>query len=717
MDGSPTTIASLEGSDTGAKSLARALRFLNVPINAEQLAHELGHAGAAMTAAELVRAARHAGMKSRLVRPSAARLPTTPLPALAGCKDGGWCILVMAGPAQVLVQDPVQPRPESLTRAAFEDLWDGRLILLARRPQGTDPDRRFDVTWFFPAIRKYKALFGEVLIASLFLQLLALGSPMFFQVVLDKVVVHRTLDTLDVLMVGLVAMATFEVILGGLRTYVFSHTTNRVDVELGARLFKHLLALPTGYFEMRPVGDSVAKARELENIRGFLTGSALTLAIDLVFTVVFIGVMFYFSATLTWITLTAFPAYIGISVVATPMLRRRLNEKYNRGAENQAFLVETVGGIETLKAMAVEPLMQRRWEEQLAGYVSASFRTQNIGNIANQAVTYANRLCTAAILYFGARLVISGELTIGGLVAFNMLAARVSAPVLRMAQLWQDFQQFRISVQRVGSILNTPPEPMQRAAALPRAIRGHVAFDDVVFRYRPNGAPVLENINIRIPAGQVVGIVGSSGSGKSTLAKLVQRLYLPEQGRVMIDGIDLSLVDIAWLRRQIGVVLQDNVLFARSIRENIALGSPGARMERVIAAAELSGAHDFIAELPQAYDTVIGERGGSLSGGQRQRIAIARALIGNPRILIFDEATSALDYESERLIQNNMRRICAGRTVLIIAHRLSAVRFADRILSIERGRIVEDGSHDELIRGDGRYSQLHRAQGAVHEVA
>ena len=702
--------------DTGAACLARVLRFLQIPAAAEQIEHERGAAQTPMSGADLVRAAGRAGVRSRLVRPAPERLAKTPLPALAGRCDGGWSILVMAGPEQVLVQHPFEARPVTLDHAAFAELWDGRLVLLARQPAGQG-ELPFDLLWFLPAIRKYRWLLGEVVLASLFLQLLALVSPLLFQVVLDKVVVHRTLDTLDVLMVALVAMSGFEIVLGGLRTYVFSHTTNRIDVELGARLFRHLMSLPLAYFEARPVGDSVAKARELENIRAFLTGSALTLVIDLAFTSVFIAVMFYFSARLTWIVLAAFPFYLGTSLLATGPLRRRLNEKFNRGAENQAFLVETVTGIETVKAMAVEPQMQRRWEEQLAGYVGASFRTQTLATIANQAVGLASRLSTAAILYFGARLVIAGDLTIGALVAFNMMAARVSAPVLRLAQLWQDFQQFRVSMQRVGTILNTAPEPTLRAAAAPRSLRGQIGFHGVTFRYRREGPPVLDDIRLEIASGQVVGIVGASGSGKSTLAKLVQRLYLPERGRVTIDGIDLALVDTTWLRRQIGVVLQDNILFARSVRDNIALAQPGAAMDNVIAAAVLAGAHDFITELPQGYDTVIGERGGSLSGGQRQRIAIARALIGNPRILIFDEATSALDYESERIIQTNMRRICAGRTVLIIAHRLSAVRFADRIVAIDRGHIVEDGSHDELLRRNGRYAQLHRSQSDLHEVA
>ena len=420
---------------------------------------------------------------------------------------------------------------------------------------------------------------------------------------------------------------------------------------------------------------------------------------------------------LTFVVLASFPLYIGISAGAAPLFRRRLDEKFNRGAENQAFLVESVTGIETLKAMAVEPQMQRRWEEQLAGYVAASFRVLSLNNTASQAVQTVNKLVVAATLYFGAKLVIGGEMSVGELVAFNMLASRVSAPVLRLAQLWQDFHQARLSVDRLGDILNTMPEPgfNPGRAALP-AIRGQVTFEHVTFRYRIDGPEVLHDVSFNVQPGQVVGVVGSSGSGKSTVAKLIQRLYVPESGRVLVDGVDLAMVDLAWLRRQTGVVLQENVLFNTTVRENIALADPAMPMERVIAAAELAGAHDFILELPEGYDTIVGERGSSLSGGQRQRVAIARALLSDPRILILDEATSALDYESERAIQQNMKRIAAGRTVFVVAHRLSTVRQADRIITIERGRIVEDGNHEDLIRSNGRYAKLHYLQAGIHDV-
>jgi len=627
-------------------------------------------------------------------------------------------VLGKAADDKVLVQSPLWSRPQVLTRAEFENAWDGRLILLAKRTGLMDLARRFDITWFLGAIKKYKRLLIEVVIASFFIQGLSLVTPFFFRIVIDKVIVHQSMSTLDMLMVGFAMIAVFETLLGILRTYVMAHTTNRIDVELGARLFRHLLALPLGYFQSRRTGDSVARVRELENIRQFLTSNAITLVIDLFFLVAFLLCMFLFSATLTAVVLAAFPFYILISAGVAPVFRRLLDEKFRRGAENQAFLVESISGVETLKSMAVEPQMQRRWEEQLAGYTASSFRLASLANTSSQSVQFISRLSYAAILFFGAHLVINGSLTVGELVAFNIFAMRVNQPVLRLSQMWQDFHQMRISVARLGDILNTPAEPTYNPArAVLPPIKGDITLDHVSFRYRIDGAEILHDVSFNISAGQIVGIVGSSGSGKSTIAKLVQRLYVPEGGRVLVDGNDLGLVDPAWLRRQIGVVLQENILFNTTIRENIALADPGMGMDRIITAATMAGAHEFILELPEGYDTVLGERGDTLSGGQRQRVAIARALVSNPKILIFDEATSALDYESERILQENMRQICVGRTVIIIAHRLSTVRNADRIITIERGRVVEDGAPDELIRRGGRYANLYRLQSGIHEVS
>jgi ATP-binding cassette, subfamily B, bacterial HlyB/CyaB len=704
----------LSSADPGLIALVMMLRFQGLGVNPEQIRHQFGNVTIGLP--EMLRCAKAFGLKARVSATTWARLPATPMPALAALRDGGFLLLGKVAEDKVIVLEPGRPRPIVMAQAEFEASWDGRLMLMTKRGGLTDLTRRFDITWFLGAVHKYRRLLSEVLIVSFFLQLFALVSPLFFQVVVDKVLVHRSLSTLEVLAVGLVAIALFETILGILRTYLFSHTTNRIDVELGARLFRHLLALPIGYFQARRVGDSVARVRELENIRNFLTSSGLTLVIDLFFTSVFIAVLFFYSPLLTWIELASFPFYVGVSAAATPLFQKRLDEKFKRGAENQAFLVESVSGIETLKAMAVEPQMQRRWEEQLAGYVAASFRVTSLGNVASQIVQFVSKLVSAAILYFGARLVISGALSVGELIAFNLLASRVSTPVLRLAQTWQDFHQARLSVDRLGDILNTAPEPVYNPGKMAlAAIRGEISFENVSFRYRIDGQEILRDINLDVPAGQVIGIVGTSGSGKSTLAKLVQRLYLPESGRVLIDGLDVAQVDPARLRRQIGVVLQDSMLFNCSIRDNIALVDPAVPAENVIAAATLAGAHDFILKLPEGYDTIVGERGSSLSGGQRQRIAIARALIGDPRILIFDEATSALDYESERIVQQNMAQMSQGRTVIVIAHRLSALRIADRVITIERGCLIEDGSHHELIKAGGRYAKLYRLQAGLHQ--
>jgi len=699
------------GVDTGLLCLVLMLRFVGVPADPAQLRHRFGNLAERISPTDILRTARELGLKSRVVKSHWPRLSKSPLPAIAATKEGGFFILAKVAEDKALIHDPIENRPVTMSRAELEASWNGKLIFVAKRASLAEAVRKFDLAWFVPAILKYKRILVEVLVASFALQLFGLVSPLFFQVIIDKVLVHRGLTTLDVLVIGLAVITLFEVLLGGLRTYIFAHTTNRVDVELGAKLFRHLLALPLAYFQARRVGDSVARVRELENIRSFLTGNALTLVIDLVFTVVFLAVMWLYSPTLTLIVMAAIPAYVALSLFVTPMFRRRLDEKFQRGAENQAFLVESVTGIETLKALAVEPRMQRKWEEQLAGYVASAFRVTRLGNVGSQAAQLINKATILLCLYFGAKAVLQGELTVGALVAFNMLANQVHGPVLRLAQMWQEFQQVRISAERLGDILNNPAEPAHRLdKASPGRITGKVAFDHVTFRYRPDGQEVLADVVLEIPAGQMVGIVGPSGSGKSTLTKLVQRLYVPERGRVTVDGVDLSLVDPAWLRRQVGVVLQENVLFSGTVRENIALTDPGMPMERVVQAAKLAGAHDFILGLPEGYDAVIGERGNSLSGGQRQRIAIARALINDPRILIFDEATSALDYESERIIQDNMRSIAKGRTVLIIAHRLSTVRMADRIITVEGGRVVEDGTHDELLGRGGRYARLHQYQ-------
>ncbi len=695
--------------------LVTIARMHGIAADPAQLLHEFGDASGGFPIPSLLHAARRLGLAAerRRVRPE--RLHRIAVPAMYCDREGRPGLLgrVEAGPqgTRVLLHRPGQPAPAWMSLDDFTACWSGELVLFASRASLAGELSRFDFSWFIPAMVKYRRLLTEVLLVSVVLQLLALVTPLFFQVVMDKVLVHRGLSTLDVIAVGLLVVTLFEVALAGLRSYVFSHTCSRMDVELGARLFRHLLSLPVAWFEARRAGDSVARLRELDRIRSFLTGNGLTLVIDLLFSVIFIGVMLLYSPVLTLIVVLSLPCYLALSVIATPLLRRRLDEQFRRGAESQAFLIETVNAIDTVKAMAVEPRWTRKWEDQLAGYVKAAFRAGTVSNWASSAVSLTGKLVTVCTMWFGARLVIDGELSVGQLIAFNMLAGHVAAPVMRLAQMWSDFQQVGVSVERLGDILNTGGEA-NGGVALP-ALKGEIDFDQLSFRYRADGRDILSDIELAIRPGEVVGIVGRSGSGKSTLTKLLQRLHVPQRGRIRVDGIDIALADPASLRRQIGVVLQESQLFRGTVRENIALSDPGAPLEKVMHVANLAGAGAFISELPEGYETQVGEHGTGLSGGQKQRIAIARALMRDPRILIFDEATSALDYESERVIQMNMAAICKDRTVLVIAHRLSAVRHADRILVLERGRLVEQGSHEELVsRNDGLYAHLHRIQTA-----
>lgn len=699
-----------ENQDLALNGLILLAHYYGIAVNPQDIRHRFDPDGTGMDATAWLLASKDLGLKSRLLRQKAARLPLMPLPALVWKENGEHFILARVDGGRYLTHDLRTGKPAILSESDFLDRYEGRIVAVASRASILGSLTRFDFTWFIPAVVKYRRIFLEVLAVSVVLQLFTLMTPLFFQVVMDKVLVHRGFNTLDVIAVAFLAVVLFETVLGGLRTYIFSHTTSRIDVELGARLFRHLLTLPLAYFENRRAGDTVARVRELEQIRAFLTGQALTSVLDLCFSFIFILVMWYYSGWLTLIVLASLPCYAVWSASISPVLRARLNEKFARNADNHSFLVESMTTIGAIKALAVEPQMTRTWDQQLAAYVSSGFRVTRLAVIGQQGVQLIQKLVTVGTLWCGARLVIDGELTVGQLIAFNMLAGQVAAPVIRLAQLWQDFQQVGISVARLGDILNTPGENPASRLALPE-IRGHIAFDRVSFRYRPDGADVLRDVDMSIQPGEIVGIVGRSGSGKSTLAKLMQRLYVPQRGRVLVDGNDLALADPSWLRRQVGVVLQENILLNRSIRDNIALAEPGMELARVIQAAQLAGAHDFIMELPEGYDTQAGEHGTMLSGGQRQRIAIARALVGNPRILIFDEATSALDYESERAVMDNMRAICTGRTVIIIAHRLSTVRFAHRIIALDRGRIVEQGTHDELIRKEnGYYRYLHELQ-------
>ena len=702
-------------TDTGLVALASLLAMHRVAVDPAQLRHTLGHQDP-LCSTELVRMAREQkDVRARAVTSTYDRLARTPLPALAHGPQG-WFVIGRVQGDEVLIQLAV-PEPgmaglpvRKLTREQLEQVWDGDLVLITTRESLLADAARFDFTWFIPQIVKYRRLIGEVLLITLGINILGLAAPLFFQNVVDKVLVHETVDTLSVLAIGYVAVSLWETVFGWLRTRLYSETSQKIDVELGARLFQHLMALPMGYFENRRVGDIAMRVRQLETIREFLTNASLTVLVDPLFTIVFLVVMWLYSVKLFLISVLTIPAYVLVALFITRPLQARIEERFERSAVNNALLVESIGGINTVKASAVEPQWQALWERQLAGYSAASQKVINLGNTGSQLIQLISKLNLAAILYFGAEAVIQHQMTVGGLVAFNMFAQRVSGPVIRMAQLWQDFQQVRIAIARLGDVLNQPTEPGAGSRTALPAIRGDIAFENVRFRYLTDGPWTLDDVSLAIPAGTTLGIVGSSGSGKSTLTKLMQRLYVPHGGRITIDGVDIAQIDPAWLRRQIGVVLQENLLFNRSIRENIALSNPAMPLDQVIAAAQLAGAHEFILRMPHGYDTPIEERGTNLSGGQRQRLAIARALVTSPRILILDEATSALDAESEEIIQKNLAAMTAGRTVVIIAHRLSAVRNCDRIIALESGRIVEQGTHSSLLAAGGRYAELHRRQ-------
>lgn len=701
--------------DAGLLTLTTIARHYRIAADPFQLAHDLGLGARAAGGEDIIRAATRIGLKARLLKgQDSKRLASVPLPAIICLKDGGYRLLGTHLPGGKLrVANPLSRIAKDESYEDVAAAWDGEIIVLTRRwgGAGVNPGT-FGFRWFIPSLWRYRAALAHVLLASLFVQLFGLVTPLFFQIIIDKVLVHKGLDTLIVIVVGLAAIGIFDVTLQYLRSYALSHTTSRIDVELGSRVFDHLLRLPLAYFETRPTGQTVARVRQIETIRTFLTGRGLSSAIDLLFTVVFIVVLFIFSPTLTLIVLGSFPLYILIAAILRPMLRDKINQRFDAAAASQQFLVESIFGMQTLKAAAVEPILRNEWEERLAAYVKISFQAVNLSTLGQNAIQYVGKATTALVLFFGAKAVIDNDLTVGGLVAFYMIMGQVTAPILRLSQLWQDFQQAQISVERIGDIVNSPPESQRLASATLPPMQGAIKIAGLTFRYRPDSADVLRDIDLDIPAGQVLGIIGPSGSGKSTLTKLIQRLYRAERGQILIDGVDIGQVDTAWLRRQIGVVLQENVLFNRSIHDNIALANPGLPRGQVIAAARLAGAHEFIAKLPLGYDTPIEERGANLSGGQRQRVAIARALVMQPRILIFDEATSALDYESERAVQANMRQIVRGRTVIIVAHRLAAVRHCDRIIVLENGSIVENGTHDALVaRSDSLYGRLWRMQG------
>ena len=641
---------------------------------------------------------------------SADKAVVLPVPSLARLKNGSYCIFGSQVGAKTHVFFPGAGTSLAPTEALLQQCeakFYGFLPAFTWKAWL----HKYSLDWFLSVIMHYRRYFHEIILAAFFLQLFGLLTPLFTQVIIDKVVGNAGISTLNVLGVALVVLYLFQTLMTMLRTYLLVHTTNKLDVILGTRLFRHLVSLPLPYFEQRRVGETMMRIGALTSVRNFLTGSTISLFLDVIFSILFVLVMLYYSLTLTLLTLAFLPLSLLQNLLATPHFKKRIEEVWAAAAENSCFMVEAVTGFGTMKSMAIEPQFRDRWESLVGKNLQANFQTATFQLGLGSMSSLLKILSSMVIFWVGGNMVMRGDMTLGQLIAFQMLAGQFSGPVMNLMTAWQTIQQSGLAMERMGDILHRQQEPVLAPVRQSlQAIRGEVRLDNLVFRYRPDLEPVVRGISCTIPAGHRVGIVGRSGSGKSTLAKLLQRLYIPEQGELYVDGIATSKVEPQWLRRQIGVVMQENYLFNGSIRDNIAISRPSALMDEVFAAAKLAGAHEFILELPEGYDTKTGERGAALSGGQRQRSAIARALLNNPRILIFDEATSALDYESERILMENLEGICQGRTVFFIAHRLSTVRRSDLILVMDKGEIVETGTHEELLKAEGLYAHLYQQQ-------
>ncbi|MBR6712675.1 MAG: type I secretion system permease/ATPase [Selenomonadaceae bacterium] len=704
----------VNGIDTGLACLIAIAKYYNIPADYRQLERAYVLKEGSVDFMTIVRAARDLKLKARMYEGlKEADLDKLVYPVLIKLRSGRSVVITTIREGNIYVMDPAfSQQPVKIDRYKLLLDWTGDAILFTRRYELDKKKSKFDLRWFVPVMAKYLPLWRSVLFLSLILQVLGLASPFFVQNIIDKVLVHRAAEALDILVLGMVVCTVFQQIMEGLRTYIFANITSKMDVVLSSRLYRNITSLPISYFQKWQVGDVVSRVGELETLRNFMTNNSLMIVLDITFAIIYIAVMFiYYSWILSAVVLCMIPLFVLLNLIVAPIFRRLINERFLISSENRSFLIETITGIHTVKASSVENNFIRRYEEMLARLVKASLNVVNVANVANSIATFFNSMFNLVILWVGAYYVMAGDITVGELIAFQMIAGQLIAPIMRLINQWQDFQRVRVSMDRMADIMDEETEPAFNPSrtTLP-SLRGEIALEKLAFSYTEEGGKVLDNVNIRIPAGMKVGIVGRSGSGKSTLTKLIQRLYLPDTGRILIDGVDIAQVEPAWLRRQIGVVLQDSKLFSGTIEENIRVACPNATHEEIINAARLAGADEFINQLQNGYETAVGERGSLLSGGQRQRIAIARALLSDPRIIIFDEATSALDYESENIIMNNIETISRGRTMLMIAHRLSTVRDCDAIIVIDKGRIIEAGTHDELMKRNGVYAKLHQAQ-------
>ena len=707
----PENQSSSAANRTGVISIIKILQHFGVK-ELEKIYNENPETDDNLDWEKLQKLAKKYSIRSTLIRPTAEELREIEYPAVAKMNDGAYIAIGSSNDEVLLVIDPRQNKPVAMPMKDFLESWSNELLIFSAAFSWTYFKKRFNVDWFMKVMKRYKKPLSEVLIASFFLQLMGIMFPLITQVIIDKVIGNAGYSTLTVIGTAMILFFFMQSLLTLIKQYIMNHTTNKLDAILGTRLFRHLIALPLPYYEKRRVGDTLMRVGALGQIRGFLTGTGLMTVLDVFFSVVFIGFMFWYSVPLTLIALCTIPLYLVQNIWAVPIIKKKIEAVWRTGAMNNAFMVESITNIETIKALAIEPQFVNRWENLLARYVRTTFENVKFNLFINGFSGMVQVIISMAILWYGGHMVMDGLFTLGQLIAFQMISRQAIAPMTTLLTMWPQVQQVGLALERIGDILNTPMEPIVRDMGKRGADRidGAIEIENLNFRYRVDLPLVLEGINLSIAPGEKLGIVGRSGSGKSTLTNLVQNLYIPESGTITIGGVNTREANLGWLRDQIGVVMQENYLFNASVRDNIAVSRPTATMDEIIRAARLAGAHDFILELKEGYDTKVGERGDSLSGGQRQRVAIARALLANPPILIFDEATSALDYESERIIFNNMSAIGANRTMLIIAHRLSAVRRCDKIIVVDKGHIVEQGTHEELLALNGLYKYLHDQQ-------
>ena len=660
---------------------------------------------------KLKKLAKKYNIESNVIRPTVDEMREVEYPVIAKMNDGAYIAIGSTNEEVVLAIDPRETKPKAIPMKEFLESWSNEMMIFSASFSWAYFKKKFNVDWFLKVIKRYKKPLFEVVTASFFTQLMGIVFPLITQVIIDKVIGNNGFSTLTVIGASMVLFFFMQSLLTCLKTYILNHTTNKLDAILGTRLFRHLIALPLPYYERRRVGEMLLRIDALERVRNFLTGPGLTTILDVLFSVVFVAFMLWYSVPLTLIALSMLPLYL-VQLWALPIIRGKLQGLWQARAANQSFMVESITNVETVKALAVEPQFVDKWENLIARYVRRTFEFAKFRLVIGGYRGVVDAVVSMAILWYGGNMVMSGEFTLGQLIAFQMISRQATTPLTTLLMMWWEIIMVKIALGLVGDILNTPMEPVVQEMGKRGAHRidGSIEINNVSFRYRVDLPLVLKNINLSVLPGQKIGIVGRSGSGKSTLTNLVQNLYIPEEGRIVIGGIETREANLSWLRDQIGVVMQENYLFNSSVRDNIAISRPTATMDEIIRAARLAGAHDFILELKEGYDTKVGERGDSLSGGQRQRVAIARALLANPPILIFDEATSALDYESERIILNNMGAIGAQRTMLIIAHRLSAVRRCDKIIVVDKGEIVESGTHEQLLALGGLYRYLYDQQ-------